>query len=722
MDVWVTAQECVGLPGLPSMQHNIRANLDKLAGEERRKRAGSKAFEYHINCLPPVARAAVLKAQGTVEINNQHFDIIKRPSDAYCRESLWQHWNNASNKQREKAREKCEAVIAVAGLIDSSIDTLTAFDSVGEALNVSSANVRRWYYLAKPFDRTDWLAALVSKHGQCMTARKMKEAECSAEAWDFFLADFLRLEQPALRTCYARLEEAAAAHNWTIPSLSSLRRKLEREVPAEQVVLLREGQHAVMRLYPAQERSVLELDAMEWINGDGYQHNVFVRWFNGEIIRPKTWVWQDIRTRKILGYRTDVSENSDSIRLALADVVEQYGIPKHITIDNTRAAANKWMTGGVPNRYRFKVKEDDPAWFQTHPDDRNNLRLRDGSYHGAELQPFGWIQHYAKSKSGYLARTGLIRTLVWPFIFKNYSVRDLAEFLEIYGLPIRVGQYPAGATDKEKQTLLQAVMSIGHNAGGIIPRSMLIDFKAAADGTADPFLAMMSWAELSMSKAILGGTLTSQADGASSTNALGNVHNEVRYEVCSSDATQLAATLTRDLLFPLYVFNCQSYNNQRRHPRFEFDLSEPEDVSTYATALPSLVGMGMKIPLQWAHDKLQIPIAARDEDCLKAMAPAPDFSQALLRARDVHPGYAALSATPQPTDVMPDAVSGEQWQAAIDPLLTPIIEALKSGGYAAAKTKADELYVGMDDAQIADILHRAMFVAETWGRLNATAG
>ncbi|WP_268980200.1 DNA-binding protein, partial [Yersinia alsatica] len=157
MDIWVTALECVGLPGLPSMQHNIRANLDKLAGEQRRKRAGSKAFEYHINCLPPVARASVLKNQGTVEINNQHFDIIKRPSDAYCRESLWQHWNNASNKQREKAKEKCEAVMAVAGLIDSRIDTLTAFDSVGEALKVSSANVRRWYYLAKPFDRTDWL-------------------------------------------------------------------------------------------------------------------------------------------------------------------------------------------------------------------------------------------------------------------------------------------------------------------------------------------------------------------------------------------------------------------------------------------------------------------------------------------------------------------------------------------------------------------------------------
>ncbi|MDN4346322.1 transposase, partial [Citrobacter freundii] len=67
--------------------------------------------------------------------------------------------------------------------------------------------------------------------------------------------------------------------------------------------------------------------AMEWINGDGYQHNVFVRWFNGEIIRPKTWFWQDVHSRKIVGWRADVSENSDSIRLSLMDTLKTYGKP-----------------------------------------------------------------------------------------------------------------------------------------------------------------------------------------------------------------------------------------------------------------------------------------------------------------------------------------------------------------------------------------------------------
>jgi hypothetical protein len=115
-----------------------------------------------------------------------------------------------------------------------------------------------------------------------------------------------------------------------------------------------------MRLYPSLERSVGELHALEWINGDGYRHNVFVRWPDGTIARPVTWLWQDIYSRKILAWRTDHTENSDLIRLALADLIEHWGVPEHATLDNTRAAANKWLSGGTPTRYRFKVRPEDP--------------------------------------------------------------------------------------------------------------------------------------------------------------------------------------------------------------------------------------------------------------------------------------------------------------------------------------------------------------------------
>jgi phage gp29-like protein len=289
-----------------------------------------------------------------------------------------------------------------------------------------------------------------------------------------------------------------------------------------------------------------------------------------------------------------------------------------------------WKKSGsiwLPESVDFK----DPSWFMTHPaqepgQNRNELRLRDNTVNGEALQPFGWISHTHKTKSGYLARSGLARVLAWPYLFKNYSVRDLAEFLEIYGLPLRLGKYPTGASQEEKNTLLNAVMSIGHNAGGIIPKGMEIDFQEAAKGTQQPFEYMVGLMEKTISKAILGGTLTSQADGKSSTNALGNVHNEVRQELRDSDLKQISNTLSRDLVLPMYAKNGKSFTSFNRQPRFEFDITEAEDLKAFSDSLPALVDVGFKIPVRWAHEKLQIPEPQKDEAVL-ARAAAPVNTQ-----------------------------------------------------------------------------------------------
>jgi phage gp29-like protein len=131
---------------------------------------------------------------------------------------------------------------------------------------------------------------------------------------------------------------------------------------------------------------------------------------------------------------------------------------------------------------------------------------------------------------------------------------------------------------------------------------------------------MVEWADKAQSKLILGGTLTSQADGASSTNALGNVHNEVRHDILKSDARQIAATLTRDLIYPLIALNKGGIDSLRRCPRLVFDVSEAEDISALAEALPKLSPL-FKIPVSWARDKLHIPAPEGDEEVLGAPAP-----------------------------------------------------------------------------------------------------
>lgn len=106
-------------------------------------------------------------------------------------------------------------------------------------------------------------------------------------------------------------------------------------------------------------------------------------------------------------------------------------------------------------------------------------------------------------------------------------------------------------------------------------------------------------------------------------NALGNVHNEVRQELRDSDLRQIASTLTRDLIYPLWMLNGRAAGDPRRHPRFVFDTSEPDDMAAYSTNLPNLVKLGMRIPQAWAHEKLMIPQPEGNEPVL-TLQPALD--------------------------------------------------------------------------------------------------
>jgi phage gp29-like protein len=359
------------------------------------------------------------------------------------------------------------------------------------------------------------------------------------------------------------------------------------------------------------------------------------------------------------------------------------------------------------------------AWFciPTSPNsDRNELRLRDGSPDGEALWPFGWLLHKHKARSGYVSRSGLFRVLAWPFLFKNYAVRDLAEFLEIYGLPLRLGTYNTAATEADKATLLRAVVSIGHDAAAIVPEGMKIDFKEAAKGDDQPFDSMIDRMDAIESKVILGGTLTS-GEGQHGTQALGNVHNEVRHELMKSDARQLAYTLTAALVYPILAVN-KGMSDMRRCPRLVFDTQEPEDLKLYADAVPNLVKVGMRIPSAWAHDKLKIPQAKNDEAVLQVAA-APATAQP-----GQEPLRAALAAQPtadaDELDVLAAEMLGE-WENSLADLVEPVEAALASAtNFEDFQAELEQRISDIDPARLVEILARGNFSARIWGRVNTS--
>jgi len=417
--------------------------------------------------------------------------------------------------------------------------------------------------------------------------------------------------------------------------------------------------------------------------------------------------------RKLAGYAKELIQDVPNFEDVILDALDGIGHGFSCQEIEWELLGSEWLPKEISHRPQ--------GWFQTDRETHTEIRLRDNSLDGQALQPFGWITHTHKAKSGYIARCGLHRVLCWPYLFKNYSVGDLAEFLEIYGLPLRLGKYQAGASDEEKSTLLRAVMSIGHDAAGIIPEGMAIEFQEAAKGASDPFMAMIDWVEKSQSKAILGGTLTSQADGKSSTNALGNVHNEVRHDLMVSDAAQLAGTLTRDLVYPLLALNKGGVDDRRRLPRFKFMFDDGEDLGVLAEALPKLVGVGMQIPAAWAHERAGIPEAEEGAVVLGVPKPAENtgalkIALAALNAKgakvELFPDQEALDAMIE--YIAPDILQGQAVAA-----LKPVLELIAaSADYAEVHAALSEIFPAMDTQQLEETLARAMFVAGVWGKLN----
>jgi phage gp29-like protein len=355
------------------------------------------------------------------------------------------------------------------------------------------------------------------------------------------------------------------------------------------------------------------------------------------------------------------------------------------------------------------------SWFKLDIENRQNLRLRDNSGEGAELRAFGWIVHRHAAKSGYLARSGLHRVLAWPFLFKNYSVRDFAEFLEIFGIPLRIGKYPSGAQPNEKMTLLRAVTAIGHNAAGIMPEGMSIEIEEAAKGSADPFMAMIDWAERSESKAIVGQTSSSEAKSQGLGSGLANLHGEVRHDLLVSDAAQLGGSLTRQLLYPMLVVN-RGQRDPRRVPRLAFDTGKPEDIKIFSDALPKLVAVGMPVPINWAQDKLRIPAPKDGEAVLAVPAAAAPLPPAQLSAL-----LAAVLRAARPDEDEFDRLAremGSDWQRVTEPLINPLQRlAEECTDLEEFRRRLPEAVATMDAAALAELLEQGNLAAALWGRV-----
>lgn len=365
-------------------------------------------------------------------------------------------------------------------------------------------------------------------------------------------------------------------------------------------------------------------------------------------------------------------------------------------------------------------------FFWDSVDDSFKVRTQEAP-EGIELPKNKFIVHKYKARSGHPSRAGVLRVVAWMYLFKNYTLKDWVAFCEVFGMPLRLGKYQPGASEDDKRALMQALVAIGADAAGIFPDGTAIEFvNTEKTSSTDLYERLARYCDEQVSKAILGQTLTSDSGGGS--YAQSKTHNDVRHDLTVADCKAIAATLRRDLIRPLVLYN---FGEDKRIPYLRFDAEESEDLTQTATVIGTLIReAGLKVPTSYIYKKFSIPKPEGDEEVAAPpgqTAQGAGFGPFSFKAQPGEPialkaGDGAGHGTQERVDRLAAAAtrkSAGAFKKAFGPVLKKIenAESLEELRDMMEDEKAvAELFGEMDVSEVEELFQKVMLYANLEGR------
>ncbi|MEZ9972850.1 DUF935 domain-containing protein [Vibrio lentus] len=355
----------------------------------------------------------------------------------------------------------------------------------------------------------------------------------------------------------------------------------------------------------------------------------------------------------------------------------------------------------------------DPRYLRADQDTLEDILLiSDSAPSGEPLEPYKFMVHTPRSKSGIVWRNGLARLVAVMYMLKSFTVRDWWAFAEVFGIPVRVGKYGPNASTEDINTLVNAIGRIASDAGAVIPESMKLELIETAKGNGGEtlFENMARWCDEQTSKAVLGQTMTAD-NGSSQSQA--NVHNEVRMDIAKWDARQLEACVNEYLVKPYVILN---WGVQERYPKVRIRVPEPEDLKMLVDSLKPMIESGMRVSASEVREKFGLREPTEDEDVLM---PASAVLAQNLPATNRDKSKVAINrisktAEAEMNDLTDEAMS--DWEEVAEDFMNPIIElANESDSYETFLEKLPELQETLGADVFVEQMAQYMFQMRGYG-------
>lgn len=313
-----------------------------------------------------------------------------------------------------------------------------------------------------------------------------------------------------------------------------------------------------------------------------------------------------------------------------------------------------------------------------------------------------------------------MRVVSWMYLFKNYDIKDWVSFCEVFGMPLRLGKYDASASEDDKKQLMEAIISLGTDAAGIVPSSTMIEFIESQKTTSvEIYEKLARYCDEQISKAILGQTLTSDSGGGS--YAQSKTHDEVRHDLTVADAKALAVTIRRDIIRPLVEFN---FGTDVDIPFFGFDCHEVEDQKEVVEIYKTLAcDMGLEIPKSHIYKKFNIPKPEDGEEVLEpprtgisAQPPPMEEAEELkLKQQEGQTEQGQVDAIVSAANKQAEGIFREM----VKPIFKMIDKAADMDDLQKVlkdEKKLRELYQEMESPELDDLIQQGIYLSHLIGR------
>lgn len=316
---------------------------------------------------------------------------------------------------------------------------------------------------------------------------------------------------------------------------------------------------------------------------------------------------------------------------------------------------------------------------------------------------------------------------VW-WLLKQYSIQDWARYSEAHGNPIKKGMVPRGTTPEDRIAFARDLSDMARDAAIALPPDYALDLVEAKSRTWDTFQAQVRAADEGMTIAVLGQNLTTSVQGGSL--AAAQVHQEVRADLLEADAEALAGTIRSQLLTLWAEFN---FGDGRLAPIPVWDATPPPDRAAEAGALKTLgeaaeiwARAGSPLDSTAISERFNVPLAKQIPPTQPSPSEGGGDGKGTQAANLVQLASGDRVPRSDPFVVgqlYADAVADrgrERGAGAVQPNLQELATLIEQAdSYETLRTQLQAQLPGQDPEAFAEVMERALILADLGGRLAA---